>query len=128
MVVGDQSPTIDTPRIPRANPYSECPASSERWGDKGGLSLIWQRSTPPLPSPTLFTPPLRREQPPHRRKRKGREKAVRETSVHVCVPRLVALLDVWMQRGRDERGERSVIVSWWWKWNREVEREAGDNE
>lgn len=70
MVVGDQSPTIDTPRIPRANPYSECPASSERWGDKGGLSLIWQRSTPPLPSPTIFTPPLRREQPPT----EGREK------------------------------------------------------
>lgn len=49
---------------------------------------------------------------------------MRETPVHVCVPRLVAVLDVWMQRGRDERGERSVIVSWWWKWNREVEREC----
>lgn len=74
MVVGDQSPTIDTPRIPRANPYSECPASSERWGDKGGLSLIWQRSTPPLPSPTLLRLPSGENNPPpkeEKRKRKG---------------------------------------------------------
>lgn len=83
-------------------------------------------SSPPLPNSFYASPPARTT--PHRRKRKGREKAVRETPVHVCVPRLVALLDVWMQRGRDERGERSVIVSWWWKWNREVEREVGDNE
>ena len=92
-VVGDQSPTIDTPRIPRANPYSECPASNERWGDKGGLSLIWQRSTPPLHPPSLpfsnsfyaYGPPSGENNPfannpfLQRRKRKGREK--------VCVPR-----------------------------------------
>lgn len=132
-VVGDQSPTIDTPRIPRANPYSECPASNERWGDKGGLSLIWQRSTPPLHPPSLpfsnsfyaYGPPSGENNPfasnpfLQRRKRKGREK--------VCVPRSSCANVCGCS---EEERERSVIVS---VVVVEVEQgsgkgEAGDNE
>lgn len=110
-MVGDQSPTIDTPRIPRANPYSECPASNERWGDKGGLSLIWQRSTPPLHPPSLpfsnsfyaYGPPPARTTPSPATpsSNEGREKE--EKRCAFLVPHVQTCVDAARRREREER-------------------------
>lgn len=104
-------------------PYSECPASNERWGDKGGLSLIWQRSTPPflLPSPpqlflrlrSPFLPARTTPSPPSTEGSGGREKeekgalVVRETSIHVCV-RWPWSMQTCVDVQRDEREERGA--------------------